>query len=68
MCPAGYVMTGTRKGHCGSGTGLSILCSKVDGVEILSLILGVIIVIGLGMYYIILVNGVDILKYIPKKS
>ena len=49
-------------------TGFSVFISKVDGVEILSLILGVIIVIGLGMYYIILVNGVDILKYIPNIS
>lgn len=49
-------------------TGFSVFISKVNGVEVFGLIIGIVAVLGLGMYYMIVINEVDLSKYVPKNT
>ncbi len=49
-------------------TGFSVFVSGIDGIEIIGLIVGVIVILGLAMYYMVVINEVDISRFIPKIS
>ncbi len=49
-------------------TGFSVFISRISqtGFEIFGVILGVVIVLGLGMYYLVVINDVDLSSYVER--
>ncbi|NTV23423.1 MAG: hypothetical protein HGA85_03545, partial [Nanoarchaeota archaeon] len=49
-------------------TGFSFNFVKGTGMQIIGILVGILIIIGLGSYYIVVVQDIDIAKYLPKAS
>jgi len=48
-------------------TGFAVMLNEIRGFEILGVVVGILIILGLGMYYMVVVNEVDMGGFIKKK-